>query len=72
MFKYLKYITVLTAIIDKASDGKITRDEVVECLQGVLPEQADQIVKDLQAALADGHLSVGEVFRALANSKLLD
>jgi len=72
MFKYLKYITVLTAIIDKASDGKITRDEVIECLQGVLPEQADLIVNDLQAALADGHLSVGEVFRALANSKLLD
>lgn len=72
MFKYMKYMMLAMAIIDKASDGELTRDEVIECLKGVIPDEVDQVVEEINENLKDGRLSVGEVIRVLANSHLLD
>ena len=72
MFKYMKYMMIAMAIVDKAQDGELTRDEVIDCIQGALPEDVNEIVDGVQEALDDGKITVGEAIRVLANSKLLD
>ena len=59
------YAHLVLEIVAKASDGKLTLDEVTESLRDFSPAHFAELDDAVNDALKDGHISVFEVFKIL-------
>ena len=60
---HLKFMSLVFALTDKASDGKLTLSEVTECLSDFSPEYFDDVYEEVQKAEEDGVITWGEVIK---------
>lgn len=62
---YMPFMTLAMLLINKASDGRLTLDEITECVQEVCPGYCVDVHEAVQEARQDGEITVWEVFKIL-------
>ena len=63
---YLKLMNLGLDLVHKTSDGKLTLEEVAEALAAAFPESMSDVLEEVQAAQADGKITVGEVMKIVS------
>ncbi len=62
---HLTFLTLAINLVDKASDGHLSFEEIQECAADAFPEFYGQISAAVDEAMADGKITVWEVLRIL-------
>ena len=62
---HLTFLTLAINLVDKASDGHLSFEEIQECAAGAFPDFYGEISEEIEEAMADGKVTVWEVFRIL-------
>ena len=60
---HLKFMNLAFSLVDKASDGKLTLEEISECLRQFSPEHFADVHDAVVEAMEDNHISVTEVLK---------
>ena len=58
-----KFMSLFFALAEKSSDGKLTLDELSECLSEFAPEYFEDVYVEVQAAQEDGVITWGEIMK---------
>ena len=58
---YMTLGSVLLKLINAASDGRITTDEVSDIASEFFPDYLNEIIESMDEALEDGKITVDEV-----------
>ena len=57
---YVKFMHFASSLMDKARDGKLTLEEISECLRDLSPEHFSDVYVAVKQAQKDGHMTWGE------------
>jgi len=63
---HLQFFSVGMALVDKASDGNLTLEEVAEVLNDAYPDKFDDLLEEVRKANVDGHYTIGEILKILS------
>ncbi len=67
---HMKFMSVGISLVDAASDGKLTLEEVAGVLADAYPDHFEDLLEEVKKANEDGHYSVSEIFKILAAAVL--
>lgn len=60
VMSYMKFMHFAASLMGKASDGKLTLEEISECLRDLSPEHFTDVYMAVKEAQKDGHITWGE------------
>ena len=63
---HLQFFNVGLALVDKASDGDLTLEEVAEIMNDFYPDKFQDVLVEVKKANADGHYSVTEIIKIIS------
>ena len=58
---HLQFLSLAMSLVNAASDGRLSLDEIKECVDDSFPQSAD-VIDAIEDAAEDGSISVMEVF----------
>lgn len=64
---HLKFLSLAIDLVDKASDGELTMEEIQICCSDNFPVFYDKIEESVNEALTDGKITVWETMKILVN-----
>ena len=67
----MQFMTVGMSLVNAASDGKLTLEEVAGVLADAYPAHFDDLLEEVKKANEDGHYSVAEIFKILGRRSTL-
>ena len=62
---YMKFLSLAMGLVNAASDGELTLDEIAACMADSFPEYTTDVAAEVSAAMEDGVITVWEVIKIL-------